>query len=121
MDLERTVLAAVLVFGLAEAAVAQVDVDRLPLNLAKIQLQLRQSATRDESQGLNIRYVVDVFGRAPRIDFFTKEDHLQTGPVPYGGPTHREVLEVITPQEYRAPVADFTALLRWFAEQARKK
>ena len=97
-----------------------VDVSRLPLNLERIQRGLRQSATREESQGLNIRYVVDVFGQAPPLVFLRPEDNLVYGPVPYGAPTHKEMIEHVTPKEYRAPAADFSALLRWLAERAKK-
>ena len=124
MDLKRVRVGctALLCCGLAVAASAQqVDVDRLPVDLARIQRQLQQAAARDESNGLNIRYVIDVYGRAPRIEFFTKEDNLANGPVPYGGPTHREILQVITPPEFRAPVMDFNALLRWLADKANQK
>jgi len=51
---------------------------------------------------------------------FGPEDHFVFGPVPYGAPTHKEMLEQITPREYRAPVADFSALLRWLSERAKK-
>ena len=49
-----------------------VDVSRLPINLDRIQRQLRQSTVRDESDGLRLRYVVDVFGQAPRIELFAR-------------------------------------------------
>ena len=70
---------------------------------------------------MKIRYTVDVYGEAPRIDFFTKDDNLQTGPVPYGAPTHREIVNQATPIEFRAPVMDFSALLRWLSDKADKK
>ena len=103
------------------AARETVDVSRLPLNLDRIQRALRQSAIREERQGLNLRYVIDVFGQAPPLVVFTKEDNLLTGPVAYGAPTHREMIEHVTPREYRAPAADFSALLRWLANRARKQ
>ena len=97
-----------------------VDVSRLPLNLNRIQRELRQSAVREERQGLNLHYVIDVYGQAPRIVIFGPDDNLVHGPVPYGGPTHRDMIEQVTPKEYRAPAADFSALVRWLAERTRK-
>ena len=116
------VLAVLVGAGLQARPAAQetVDVSRLPLNLDRIQRGLRQSAIRDESQGLNIRYVVDVFGQAPPLVIFRPEDNLVYGPVPYGAPTHKEMIEHVTPKEYRAPAADFSALLRWLAERSKK-
>jgi hypothetical protein len=96
-----------------------IDVSRLPINLERIQRQLRQSTVRDESQGLQLRYVVDVFGQAPRIELFGNRDFSLTGPAPYGAPTHNEILQVITPQEFRAPAADFSNLFRWLADKAK--
>jgi len=54
-------------------------------------------------------------GITPRLELFTKKDNLREGAVPYGAPTHQDMLNVMTPQEYRAPAADFTSLLRWFS------
>lgn len=100
----------------------KVDVAKLPVNLARLQKQLQQTTVRDESVGLNLRYVVDVYGQAPRIELFPKrEPGLFTGPPPYGAPTHRQMIEQITPQEYRAPAADFSALSRWFADKSKDK
>jgi hypothetical protein len=131
--------AALLLFGLAQApwASAQsgsgdqpavkagpaadytVDVSRLPINLDRIQRQLQQSTVRDESEGLRLRYIVDVYGLAPRIELFGNRDFSLTGPAPYGAPTHNDILQVITPQEYRAPAANFGNLFRWLADKAK--
>ena len=114
----------VLILGWAAPALAQrstVDVDRLPIDLQRIHRELQQSATREEREGLQLRYFVDVFGQAPPLVLFGPQDNLSTGPVPYGAPTHKEMLYQMTPQEFRAPVADFSALIRWLAERANKK
>jgi hypothetical protein len=124
MHLKRASLIGLLIIGTAHAAAAQqtpVDVSRLPIDLAKITRQLRQTASTESHSGLHIRYTIDVYGAAPRIEFFTKEDNLATGPVPYGAPTHREMINQVTPQEFRAPIMDFSALLRWLADRGNKK
>ena len=76
------------------AAQETVDVSRLPLNLDRIQRALHQFAIREERQGLNLRYIIEVFGQAPPLVVFTKEDNPLTGPAPYGAPTHREMSQV---------------------------
>jgi hypothetical protein len=133
-----SVMTSTALLGLAAAAAAQsvvalntavapppsaapVDVSRLPISLRRIERSLRQSAIREERDGLNLRYFVDVYAKAPALVLFTKEDNLLTGPVPYGGPTHREMLDMITPQEHRAPAADFGALMRWLSGKKDKK
>jgi hypothetical protein len=104
----------------AKPAESTVDVSRLPINLDRIQRQLRQSTVRDESDGLRLRYVVDVFGQAPRIELFGGSQNSLTGPAPYGAPTHQDMLQIMTPQEFSAPAANFGNLFRWLADKAKK-
>lgn len=131
--MRRMAAAVLLLLPLTSSALAQstvarsamadgepVDVSRLPLNLERIQRELRQSTIREERHGLNLRYVVEVYGQAPPLILFGPDDDLVYGPVPYGAPTHKEMIEHVTPKEYRAPAADFSALLRWLAERAKK-
>jgi hypothetical protein len=116
-------LACVLLLGLATAGSAQeqqsVDAKRLGIDLARVQRELRQAQVREERDGLNLRYNIAVYGQAPRITLFTEKDNIKNGLAPYGGPTHREMMELTTPKEYRAPAADFSALMRWFADKKR--
>jgi hypothetical protein len=118
----RIGLAAVGVLLLAASARAQeaLDVSRLPIDVAKIHRELQQASAREEHHGLNLRYVIEVYGQAPPLVLFGPQDNLVRGPVPYGAPTHREMIEQVTPKEYRAPVADFAALARWLADRAKK-
>ena len=74
-----------------------VDVNRLPIDVGRIQSELRQSAERNENEGLRLRYFIDVYGQAPPIVIFGPEDNLVDGPVPYGAPTHREMINQNTP------------------------
>lgn len=131
--------AALLLLGLAQPALAQsaaqptgtsgrggdavtvVDVSRLPVDIRRIEREFRQTTIREERDGLNLRYFVEVYGRAPELVILTEQDNLFYGPVPYGAPTHREMLEMMTPKEYRAPAADFGNLFRWLADKARDR
>jgi hypothetical protein len=103
--------------GAPPAQTPPVDVSRLPVSIGRLQRQLQRSAIRDESVGLNLRYVVDVFGQAPPIVFLPPDSNLEFGPVPY---THADFLRHITPQEYRAPAANFNDVFRWLADKARR-
>jgi hypothetical protein len=104
----------------AASTATPIDVSRLPISLKNIQKQLRQTTIREERDGLNLRYYVDVYAKAPDIVLFTKEDNLLTGPVPYGAPSHREMLDMMTPKEHRAPAADMGALFRWLSGKKTK-
>ena len=123
MKSRATAIAAVLVLGLVDSAAAQsaspssasadrnrtvqaqaaptVDVSRLPIDLRRIERSFRAASIREQRDGLNLQYFVDVYGRAPRLVLLTPEDNLQFGPVPYGAPTHRDILFMLTPQEHR--------------------
>lgn len=105
----------------AQEAQARIDVDRLPLDVQRIKQELRPSTIREERDGLHLRYFVQVYGQSPRLQLFTKEDNLTTGPVPYGAPTHQDFLNLWTPQEFRAPVADLDAVMRWLVERLATK
>ena len=142
MTFRPAVITAVFLLGLAHAAAAQsvvaittaapppapaaaaaapaIDVSRLPIDLKRIERSFRQTTIREERDGLNLRYFVDVYAKAPEITLLTKEDNLFYGPVPYGGPTHREMLDMITPKEHRAPAADLGALFRWLSGDKNK-
>jgi hypothetical protein len=119
----RMAFPALLALTMTSAVYAQrevVDVSRLPINLERIQRALQESSEREERDGLNIRYIIDVYGQAPPIVIFGPQFDLLYGPVPNSAPTHREMIEHVTPREYRAPAADFSALLRWLAERSKK-
>lgn len=105
----------------ARGAAGEIDVDRLPLNLNRIQRELKHAADLERREGLNLRYTIQIYGSAPPLRFFSEDENLATGPVPNTAPTHRELIDHVTPQEFRAPYADFSALLRWLAERNKKK
>lgn len=85
-----------------DGVVAMVDVGRLPIDLRRIQREFRQTTIREEREGMNLRYFVDVYATAPPLVLFTPEDNLVFGPAPYGAPTHMEMLQMMTPREFRA-------------------
>jgi hypothetical protein len=103
----------------APPAEAQIDVSKLPVNLTRLQNQLRASSERADGNASRLRFTIDVYGRAPRIQLITPEDNVRWGQAPYGGPTHREMMDIVTPREFRSPVMDFSNLMRWI--QSRTK
>jgi hypothetical protein len=114
-------LLAVMVAVAAPAAAQEtLDVSKLPIDLERIQKVLKEGTVREERDGLNLRYTVEVFGQAPPLELFTPGESLTTGPVPDSAPTHRDMIEHVTPREYRSPPADLGALFRWLAERSKK-
>jgi hypothetical protein len=125
MRLVRIALVGALTAGVGSSVLAQtqesVDVDKLPLNLERVQISLKRLAESPDVGPFHVHYYIDVFGRPPLIELFSKDDNLKNGPVPYGGPTHNELLSVITPIEYRSPAMDLNALARWLSDRFNKK
>jgi hypothetical protein len=99
---------------------SQVDGSKL-LNLARVQRQLQRTIEREQLNGTTLRYNIDVFARSPRIELFAPDVDLQFGPVPFSAPTHQDMLNIVTPQEFRSPVMDFSNLLRWLQNRSRDR
>ena len=71
----------------------------LPVSLGKIQKAItRPAAIKPESNRPVFR--VEIFARKPTVVDILGPDYL-IGPVPYGGMTHQEFLNMVTPVEYR--------------------
>ena len=104
----------------AEEQQPAVDINRLPIDVGRIQRELRLSTERNENEGLQLRYFVDVYGQAPPIVIFGPEDNLVEGPVPYGAPTHREMVNQNTPIDYRPMAWDLNSLYRWLSERMKR-
>jgi hypothetical protein len=102
-------------------AAAKNDPD-IPVSLDRIRRGLAaQPRTREVKNGLRLEYYIDVFGKSPELKLFAPETKLTNAPVMYGGMTHQEFLQVVTPEEFRAPAADIpgaiAALIKWAVEK----
>jgi hypothetical protein len=106
----------------AETAPApQIDPEKLPVSIGRIRLQLKVAAASKFS-GLKIQETVEVVGVAPKIEFWNPETaKLATGPVPYGAPTHKEFINLVTPQEFKNYPMDLNALMQWLMEHLAEK
>jgi hypothetical protein len=72
---------------------------QLPVSVKKIQKAIsRPPAIQTKSDRPTFR--VEVFSRKPTIEDILGKDYL-IGPVSYGGMTHQEFLNMVTPVEYR--------------------
>ena len=81
-----------------------VDIARLPVNVSRIGRQLRQAQSTEVRDGLKIRYNITVFGELPKIQLITPLDNLLKGDVPGTAPTHADMIRMMTPKEFSAPV-----------------
>ncbi len=76
--------------------------EELPVSLERIKRKLAQLAPAQSSL-LRLDYYIEVYGRAPKINVLQAFD-VHNGPVPYGAPTHADLLSLILPPESRPPL-----------------
>jgi hypothetical protein len=111
----RRLIAALLVaiVAIPAGAVAQqgqaVDPSKMGIDLSRIRRELAEPEPAGAAEDpLRLKFRVEVVGTAPKIDFL--EGFNVDGPVSYGPPTHQEVLDQLTPQEYRSPTVPIFGL-----------
>lgn len=98
-----------------------IEVDELPISIARIQRKLAQlpATTTEDNHGLRLNYYIEVVGKAPPIDVLRDFD-VNSGPVPFSAPTHQDFLSFVTPQEFSTPPFDLSALMSWLAQRFGK-
>jgi hypothetical protein len=104
-----------------EGEATTLDPAKLGVSLARIRRELAQAEAEESTRDgqLRLQFVVEVYGQAPKIDLL--RDFPLSGPVPYGGPTHQEVLDVLTPEEFRSPMIPFSAIAVWAAHKLAER
>ena len=99
-----------------------IDVSKMGVSLDRIRRELTPASRESVStDGLKLDIRVDVFGLAPSIELIPKDFSLTYGPVPHSAPTHREHIEFVTPQEFRAPAVPIYGLAIWAAQKLAER
>jgi hypothetical protein len=77
--------------------------ESMGVSLKNIRKQVSETSPSQASNGSGLRYdfFVDVFGKRPAIDFFKDFDLSKGGAVKWGGVTHQEILNAVTPYPFR--------------------
>jgi hypothetical protein len=97
---------AILLAGQQAAGTAQsARPDDLPVSLERIQRALSAPPAIDLKEQHPV-FRIEVFGRKPTLEDILGE-RFWIGPTPYGGMTHREFLDMVTPKEAQ-PFGAFT-------------
>ena len=106
----------------APASSATLNAGAMGISLSRIARRLdAESQARSEGLSpLKLEYHVDVYGNAPRLRFFSGQD-LIYGAVPGSAPTHRDMLNLVTPQAFRSPRVDFLSLVAGAAMYGARK
>ena len=114
-----------------QATTPKVDQDiELPVDLDRIQKALAKTPMLRFDDKNRPVFRVQVFGDKPTIDDILGKDWAK-GPVPYGGMTHQEFLNMVTPTEARGysgftnkegmTVAATSLVLQWTLQKAIRK
>ena len=116
----RFTLCSVLAFGVAPAAAQAptggagpaviLNAEEFPVSLERIKRRMARLPKTDRQRDfLRLSYYIDVYGRAPKIDLIQGFD-VHTGPIPYGSPTHSEMVNAMTPREWRPATANLSGV-----------
>jgi hypothetical protein len=98
-----------------------VDPAKLGVSLERIRIQLAVKPAA-KSSGLKIQETIEVVGVAPKIELWNPETaKLATGPVPWGAPTHRDFIDLVTPKEFKTYPMDLNALAQWLMQHLAEK
>ena len=108
----------------------KVDPAALPVSLDRIQRALENTPMLRLDQNDKLIFRVQVFGRQPTIDDILGPDWA-IGPVKFGGMTHQEFLNMVTPNDFKGyagftneegmAVAATSFLLQWTLQKAIRK
>lgn len=132
----RHLLLIAMMAGLPLGAVAQqparppaqeppvLDPDALGVSLDRIERKLEGKSQLPAGSpfggDLKLDFFVGVVAEAPPIDFFANFN-VHAGPVPGAAPSHREVIDHLTPEAFKSPAPDLLGLAAWLAERSYRK
>ena len=104
------------------AASTSIDGAKLGVSFDRIRIQLATKPETKVTNGLKIEETIQVIGTAPKTQLWDPETaKLATGPVPWGAPTHRDFIDLVTPQEFKTYPMDLNALLQWLMQRLAEK
>src|SRR5262245_57928137 len=95
-----------------------IDATKMGVSIERIRKGLRMAETTEQRRTespLRLNFQIQVYGQAPKIDVL-KDVDLFSGQVPNSPPTHKDVIEFLTPQMYRLPALPISALMGWAAQ-----
>ncbi|MEI6669355.1 MAG: hypothetical protein WCP29_14480 [Acidobacteriota bacterium] len=108
---------------------ADSDIAALGMSFDRIKRILADQAPSTGKTPLKLNYYVEVVALAPIIQLFSREDLAPTGPMPWGAPTHADIVRQLTPVAFRSPgvpigalaIVGIMKLAQWEAARARRQ
>jgi len=104
------------------------SVESLGMSFDRIKRELRILPPSTAKSAIKLEYYVEVQGLMPPLPLF-RPGELTTGPVPYGAPTHWDMMDHVTPQAFKSPTIPISGiaimgiqmLLQWEINRAREE
>lgn len=88
------------------------------LNLGRIRDALRAELSTPTSGRLRLDVYVDVYGR-PEANAILEQIDFARGALPSGAPTHADLIDEMTPRNFRVRGGDGRATLKWIVDWFR--
>lgn len=115
-------LAAALLVGVAAAGGARAQTtddasltaDQIPISFDRVQRELdRALRAPNAGRALRLNDYVTVYARLPALDLIENTFDLSQGPIPHGAPTRIEMLNAMTPREWRTQGVNLANVIGW--------
>ena len=94
---------------------ATLEAEELGVSLARIKQKLERLPDDMEARSLlRLNFYIQVYARTPQLDYFEGFD-LHNSPVPYGPPTHEQLLAIMRSGEPRltGPTMNLNNVIGW--------
>jgi hypothetical protein len=86
------------------------------VSIARIKRKLAETREVQSLDQFRLAYYVAVSADAPQVDIF-KDWDWRKGRAPGLPPSAKDMIDIVTPQEFSAPVMDFTKIGAWLGKK----
>lgn len=88
--------------------------DEIPISFDRVRRQLdRAIEAPNAGRVLRLNDYVAVYARLPALDLIESTFDLSEGPIPHGAPTRIEMLNAMTPREWRSQGVNLANVIGW--------
>ncbi len=93
---------------------APLAAEEIPISYDRVRRQLdRALQAPNAGRRLRLNDYVTVYARLPALDLIENTFDLSEGPIPHGAPTRIEMLNAMTPREWRSQGVNLSNVIGW--------
>lgn len=93
---------------------APLTADEIPISFDRVRRELdRALRAPNAGRALRLNDYVTVYARLPPLDLIENTFDLSQGPIPHGAPTRIEMLNAMTPREWRTQGVNLANVIGW--------